>query len=237
MDFSALFKESDFSAFSIEHGIPVFIAFLFGIFVVYVAKTKLTAIGQKQLLVVLAFIPTVALIIFTLMKLGTGNFDSTKDLPLHLCRLLAIGAPLVYYYQNKYWSGIFYFWIIVGTFNAIVTPDVRFGYPHWEYFDYFLLHASLVIIPIYYILVFRHKIKLRDLWNTFWMSNLLVLITLPLNLLIGSNYMFTVHKPESATIMDHLGPWPWYIVSLQFIGLAMFFIAYLPFIFINKKSS
>lgn len=50
-----------------------------------------------------------------------------------------------------------------------------------------------------------------------------------LNALIGSNYMFTLRKPATASLMDVLGPWPLYLISLEVIGLIMCLILYLPF--------
>ena len=33
------------------------------------------------------------------------------------------------------------------------------------------------------------------------------------NLLTGGNYMWLREKPEAASLLDFMGPWPWYIVS------------------------
>jgi uncharacterized membrane protein YwaF len=50
-----------------------------------------------------------------------------------------------------------------------------------------------------------------------------------LNFLIGSNYLFIAHKPEVPTLIDVLGPWPFYILPLAGIALGMSLILYLPF--------
>jgi len=123
----------------------------------------------------------------------------------------------------------------VGTANAVITPDLVWGYPHWNYFVYFVLHVFLVILPIYYTIVMKIKINLRDLWNAFWTANVFLVISLGINYLLGSNYMFTLHKPESASLIDHLGPWPWYLASLQFLALILFFVVYIPFALKKKK--
>jgi uncharacterized membrane protein YwaF len=41
--------------------------------------------------------------------------------------------------------------------------------------------------------------------------------------------MFIAHKPETASLMDMLGPWPWYILSLELVGLAVSLLLYSPF--------
>jgi uncharacterized membrane protein YwaF len=52
-----------------------------------------------------------------------------------------------------------------------------------------------------------------------------------LNLAIGSNYLFIAYKPtDIPTLLDMLAPWPWYILELEAIGFAIFFILYIPFL-------
>ncbi len=233
MESTGFFTEVPFRAWSMEHLSPVIIAIVIGGVAITWNKKKPRAYQKKSLLI-LSIVPAIALIIYTLMKIVTGAFTIENDLPIHLCRLLALAAPIVYFVDNKFWTGIFYFWITVGTFNAVITPDVKFGFPHWEYLVYFIMHVGLVVLPFYYIFVMNHRITRSDLWNAFWMSNAFLVLTLALNYLIDSNYMFTRHKPEVATLLDVLGPWPWYLLSVQFIGLILFHLVYLPFA-ITKK--
>jgi len=42
------------------------------------------------------------------------------------------------------------------------------------------------------------------------------------NVLTGGNYMFLREKPNRASLLDVMGPWPWYIVSGTALGLVMF---------------
>jgi len=46
---------------------------------------------------------------------------------------------------------------------------------------------------------------------------------------LGSNYLFLAYKPPAATLLDYLGPWPWYFLSMVAIGLALASLLYLPF--------
>jgi hypothetical integral membrane protein (TIGR02206 family) len=50
-----------------------------------------------------------------------------------------------------------------------------------------------------------------------------------LNAVLGTNYGFLAHKPERASLMDVLGPWPWYIGSLIVLAVAFYAILDLPF--------
>jgi hypothetical integral membrane protein (TIGR02206 family) len=60
-------------------------------------------------------------------------------------------------------------------------------------------------------------------------ANLYMLLVGLVNALIGSNYLFIAHKPYTPSLLDVLGPWPWYILSAEAVGLAVGLLLYLPF--------
>jgi uncharacterized membrane protein YwaF len=44
------------------------------------------------------------------------------------------------------------------------------------------------------------------------------------DLLTQGNYMYLHYKSVHHSLLNDLGPWPWYIASAALVGLAMFFI-------------
>lgn len=235
MDNSFLFQENEFKAFSLEHGLPILIIVMIGATAMYFGIKTRDRHKQKRILFILSLFPAFSMVAYIFIQLITGNFTLAEDLPIHICRFVGITAPFVIWFEKRFWLGVFYFWCLVGTSNAVITPDLIWGFPHWNYFVYFILHVFLVLLPIYYTIVMKIRITLRDLWNAFWTANVFLVFTLLVNSILGSNYMFTHHKPPVETLMDSLGPWPWYLVVLQFLALVLFFLVYLPFIFIKKK--
>jgi hypothetical integral membrane protein (TIGR02206 family) len=57
-----------------------------------------------------------------------------------------------------------------------------------------------------------------------------------INAVLGTNYAFLCHKPEQASLMDHLGPWPWYIGALVLIAVTFYTVLHLPFTLWRRRA-
>lgn len=231
MDNIFLFDKSPFEAFGIQHLVPLVLVFSIGLICILFAKYKLTQAQSKKLLLYLSFIPAFGYLFTVICSTIEGSFTIQENLPLHVCRFVALTAPYFIWKNNRFWLGVFYFWILAGTLNANITPDIKFGFPSWDYFSYWMIHSFLIILPIYYVVIFKIRINFRDLINALIMANVFLLFSLIVNYIIGSNYMYTLAKPDSATLLDQMGPWPWYLAWTQLLALFLFTILYLPFLF------
>jgi len=79
----------------------------------------------------------------------------------------------------------------------------------------------------------------RPTWKSFGRiiigMNIYLVIVFFINQVIGSNYMFVAHKPETASLLDVPPAWPWYILWLEAIGLLTCLILYIPFIIKDRR--
>jgi len=226
---SFLFEETPFDLFGTEHILGILVFALLGFISIYYANRYLDEKQKTKLGAALTLIPLSAVIFRMCLLIYLGIFDYKLDLPLHLCRMMCFIAFYVMASRHRFWLGVLYFWIIAGTLNATITPDLHYGFPHYDYLFYFPNHAGLIILAFYIPLVYKIDITFRDAINALLMINVFLFTLHGVNYLIGSNYMFTMHKPPVASLMDYLGPWPWYLFTGQFLAIGLIIIAYLPF--------
>jgi uncharacterized membrane protein YwaF len=49
------------------------------------------------------------------------------------------------------------------------------------------------------------------------------------NRILGTNFGFAAKPPDNPSLIDHLGPWPWYLLSMSAIALVLYLLLALPF--------
>ena len=49
------------------------------------------------------------------------------------------------------------------------------------------------------------------------------------NKILGTNFGFAAGPPPNPSLIDHLGPWPWYLVSMSAIAFVLYLLLALPF--------
>src|SRR5688572_17446651 len=170
-----------------------------------------------------------AIVIFdSIYRLTTNTYDVMKDLPFFLCDFVVIILPFVIWFQNRKWIGILYFWVVAGTLQALLTPELAEGFPEYEFFRYFIVHGGIVAAVIYYIIVYKIKINWRDFWNAVLYAQFFLIAVHLINILLRSNYSYTVRKPTSRTILDFMGDWPWYILFAEILMIILFLMLMIP---------
>ena len=74
----------------------------------------------------------------------------------------------------------------------------------------------------------------RGAWSAFVAVGGLVAISVGVNSATGANYYYLVEKPSVPTLMDYLGPWPWYVVGVIGVSLVQFLLAFVVFRLIKR---
>ncbi len=160
-----------------------------------------------------------------------GSWTIKYHLPLHICTLFSWLSMYMLATKNYRIYELAYFAGIGGAMQAIFTPDTGgMGFPHFRAFQIFASHGGIIIACLYMTIVEGYRPTLKSFKQIIVWANIYMVFILFVNEILGSNYLFISYKPtEFYSILNHLAPWPWYILELEVIGIAIFALLYLPF--------
>ena len=166
-----------------------------------------------------------------------GLWSLQSLLPLNLCNLMVLASAWVLLTKNQIGYDFVYLLGIPAAAQVLITPALGiYGFPHFLFLQIFISHGGIVLAAIYLTRVEGLRpASWRSVQRVALWAGLYTAAIFCLNLALGSNYLFLAYKPPAATLLDYLGPWPWYILSMTAIGLALISLMYLPFHLISRK--
>jgi hypothetical integral membrane protein (TIGR02206 family) len=219
-----------FEVYGTSHITALTLTALFVLFIVLIGR-RLSGKGADtalSLIIVMVILSGMGL------KFGYNWYNGKPSYPMQLCDWAAILMVYVLIFPDNRVFEPAYFWGLGGTFQALITPDVKLDFPDIKFFTFFLLHCGVVAGVFYAIFVKRLAVSAGGVKRVFIISQLYIAAAIIVNYITGSNYGYLSKKPSSASLLDFLGPWPYYIIGIEVIGLLVFVILYTPF-FISQR--
>ncbi|PHR68806.1 MAG: TIGR02206 family membrane protein [Lutibacter sp.] len=235
MNESIFLKDNnEFVMFGMQHLVATLFFILFGFLLIRWAK-KQPKYKQIKVGNTFAFSLSFVVILWTVIKIYQRGFDIQHDLPFHLCNFIALFLPIFSITRKKIYYEILLFWILAGTSQAVITPDIRNGFPHYVFLKYWYVHAGLVVFILYATTIYGMRPTIKSVFKSFAALLVYFLLMLVINKIVGANYLYLNHKPEGASLLNYLGEWPYYIFGVMIIVLPLFFLIYLPFHLTRNK--
>jgi hypothetical integral membrane protein (TIGR02206 family) len=157
-------------------------------------------------------------------------------LPLELCNLVLIACIVALFKPNQLISEIAYFWGLGGVLQATLTPDLSAGFPSWSFFLFFWSHGVALAAIVFLIAGQKFRPRKGSVLRMMIAINGYAVIVGAINAATGWNYGYLCRKPYGASLYDFLGPWPWYLLSLEGVALATFLILDFPWAICRVKA-
>lgn len=169
-------------------------------------------------------------------NLVNDTWSVQQNLPLHVCSISSWCTIYILLTRSYRVYEVIYFIGIAGAAQAVLTPDAGiYGLPHFRAIQTLALHGMIVIAMVYMTTIEGFRPTWSSVWKTVLVGNLYLLFVSGVNPLLGSNYMYTLHKPATASLLDHLGPWPWYLLAGEVFALLLVLLLYLPFAMSDRR--
>ncbi len=168
-----------------------------------------------------------ALVIFAgwageyLADIVLGTWSVRYDLPLQLTDAISLIAILALWTRRMVAIELLYFWALTASLQATLTPDLASTFPSVYYFTYFIYHVGAIVGACLLVLGCRIYPRPGAVRRVFAASLAFAAIAALADVLTGGNYMFLREKPEYSSLLNVMGPWPWYIASTVVLALAL----------------
>ena len=154
-----------------------------------------------------------------------GTWSVMYDLPLQLTDAVSVVSVLALWTGHRRLVELCYLWAMTAVLQGVLTPDLGYSFPSLYYFTYFIYHDGAVIAAC--LLVFGERLYLQPgAVRRVYLATLAWACIAELgNVITGGNYMYLRERPEHASLLSVLGPWPWYVVGTVVVIAPMFLIA------------
>ena len=157
------------------------------------------------------------------------QYNPRESWPLHLCDISALIAPLVLLTQVRWLRALLYFWGLGLNTQGFITPLLKEGPSHVEFWLFWLNHWVVVGFALYDLIARRFRPRWRDYGIAVLGSAVYLAVVLPFDIVFGMNYGYLGDStPDRATIVDVLGPWPWRIGVIAVLACLVMALLMLP---------
>jgi hypothetical integral membrane protein (TIGR02206 family) len=158
-----------------------------------------------------------------------GTWNASGDLMVDLCPLANVVTAIALWNPRPLLVELSYFWACAGTIQGILQPDQRWRFPSYFYFEFYGDHSGAVIGALFLVVGLRLAPRPHAVRRVFAFTIAFACVAAVVDVLTGGNYLFLRDKGPAGTLLDLMGPWPWYIGTAAVIALVLFLLLDAPF--------
>lgn len=163
------------------------------------------------------------------------NID--ESLPLHYSDALRFLVPLALITRAPWAVVVSWFWGLTLNMQSVLTPDVNyFVWVPLEFLEYWLAHGAGVLAPV----VLVWGLGIRPTWRGYGAAYAVTVgwaaLAMTGNALTGANYGYLNRAPSGPSLLDVLGPWPWYLLVEAVLIAAVWALMTLPWTLRDRRA-
>jgi len=157
------------------------------------------------------------------------TWSPATSLPVQLCDVAGFVAVAALLWRQLVLVEVAYFWGLGGTLQAVLTPDLKDHFPSFPYLQFYVTHDLVILAALF--LVFGLALQPRPgaVRRIFVLTVVFAIVVGLIDLATGGNYMYLRQVPASGSLLDLMGPWPWYIATGALLTLVVLAILNAPF--------
>jgi hypothetical integral membrane protein (TIGR02206 family) len=185
--------------------------------------------GSQRLRLILAALLLLDTVVFYWYQVTHGLLSFPGHLPLELCDVSLVLVCVSLLLLDETVFDLAYYLSLGGATMALLTPNLWEPFPSFGTVQFFVAHGLTVAGVLYLVWSGLARPRPRSIGRAMLGLNVFAVVVGGFDYFFKTNYMYLRAKPPNASLLDFLGPWPWYIVSAEVSALAIFALLYLPF--------
>jgi hypothetical integral membrane protein (TIGR02206 family) len=153
-----------------------------------------------------------------------GTYAVRYTLPLQLTDVISVTAVIALWTRRHLAVEVLYFWSLSASLQALLTPDLGANFPSVYYFTYFVYHIGAVVGALMLVFGLRIYPRPRAALKVFVITLAWAAVAGIGDVVTKGNYMYLRDKPIHGSLLNVMGPWPWYIATTAALALTMLLV-------------
>jgi hypothetical integral membrane protein (TIGR02206 family) len=164
------------------------------------------------------------------------SWSTALSLPVQLCDVGGFVAAAALLWRQAVLVEVAYFWGLGGTVQALLTPDLRDHFPSFPYLQFYATHDLVVLAALFLVIGLRLQPRAGAVRRVFLLTLAFAAVVGPIDLVTGGNYLYLRQVPAQGSLLNVMGPWPWYIAVGALLTLIVLTVLDAPFRFARSRS-
>src|SRR5712691_8568053 len=225
---------SEFHAWSPSHLSVIFLTIGLPFLLALIVHRTKSRFLERSICFALSALLLINYVAYLVVARDFGVTTRYRMLPLQLCDWAMAVIIVALWSGNRRWLEVAYFWGIGGTLQALITPNLRFGFPDLRFISFFVAHSGTIIGIVFLMLIYGFRPRAIGVLRTFAWTEIYFVVAFSVDLLTGENYGFLLHRPEAGSLLNFLSDFrPLYLVQFHGLAFLFFCVLYAPFAIVD----
>ena len=213
---------------STEHVVPLALLVVVAI-VLCIAARRVPGRWIDAVAAIIALSLVIAELSWQPYVVANKTWSAAASLPVQLCDVAGFVAAAALLWRQLVLVEVAYFWGLGGTLQAVLTPDLKDHFPSFPYLQFYVTHDLVILAALFLVFGLALQPRRGAVRRIFVLTVAFAIVVGLIDVATGGNYMYLRQVPVSGSLLDLMGPWPWYIAAGAVLTLVVLAILDAPF--------
>jgi hypothetical integral membrane protein (TIGR02206 family) len=224
----------EFHAYSASHLTVIFLTIALPLVLALIVHRTKSRFLERSICFAISALLLINYVAYLIVARQFGVAAWQKMLPMQLCDWAMVVIIVALWTGSRRWLELAYFWGIGGTLQALITPNLRFGFPDLRFISFFVAHSGIIVGIIFLMLIYGFRPRPMGIFRTIAWTEFYFVIAFTIDLLTDENYGFLLHKPEASSLLSFLSDSrPIYLIEFHLLAWIFFCVLYAPFAIVD----